>query len=86
MNSLFVVFSTFPIRWKITVKATQLPMVTLVRKEQAQLLGVLDAFFSFCWVYSGFTLLLVDLAYGGRLLIYFCRRELQNVFAALPSH
>jgi hypothetical protein len=80
MNSLFVVFSTFPIRWKITVKATQLPMVTLVRKEQAQLLGVLDALF------VGFTLLLVDLAYGGRLLIYFCRRELQNVFAALPSH
>ena len=27
------------------MKVTQLPMVTLVRKEQAQLLGVLDALF-----------------------------------------
>ena len=34
------------------MKVTQLPKVTLVRKEQAQLLDVLDAFFSFCWVYS----------------------------------
>ena len=38
------------------------------------------------FLFVGFTLPLADLAYGGRLLIYFCRRELQNVFAALPLH